>query len=88
MRVDVISAKFPPRLRRWLEIVCFFIFFLPFALGLFYAGLDYAVKSWLSGELGQSSWKPPLYWIKPILPLGFGLLLLQGIANILKLTKK
>ncbi len=84
VRIDVIEQKFSQKIRYILRIVTFFVFFLPFALGLFYAGWHYAGKAWEILELGQSAWKPPVYIPKTLIPVGFGLLLMQGVSNFLK----
>ena len=88
VKIDVIVNKFPDNTKKALKMITMLIFFFPFAMGVFYAGLDYAAKSWASGELGTSSWKPPIYIPKTLIPFGFGLLLLQGISNFVKLLKK
>ncbi|KIX11013.1 TRAP transporter small permease subunit [Dethiosulfatarculus sandiegensis] len=88
VKIDVIANMLPKNIRDVLNILTMLVFFFPFVLGVFYAGFDYAAKSWITGELGTSSWKPPVYIPKTLIPFGFGLLLLQGVSNFIKLFKK
>ncbi len=88
VRIDVIAQQFPERLQTWLRVITFFILFLPFILSLTFAAVEYALESWLQWERGQSTWRPPLYIVKTIMPIGAFLLLIQGISNQIKDIRK
>jgi TRAP-type mannitol/chloroaromatic compound transport system permease small subunit len=82
VRVDVIYQQFPSRARLWLRIVTSLLLFVPFVSLLAYASWDYALESWAQFERGQSTWRPPVYLVKSVMPLGVTLLLAQGISNL------
>ena len=51
----------------------------------FNAATKFAAQSWAQQELfPQSPWMPPIYPFKTVIPITIGLLLLQGIAEVLK----
>ncbi|MCB1883506.1 MAG: TRAP transporter small permease [Geminicoccaceae bacterium] len=70
-----------------------------FALALLAAGLGFAFclllafwsffffrEVWLSGETGSTIWAPPLWVPRLSMPVGFGLMCLQYVADILALV--
>jgi TRAP-type mannitol/chloroaromatic compound transport system permease small subunit len=81
VRVDVIYQQFRPSVQTWLRIVTFFLLFLPFVGFLTFASWDYAIESWMQLERGQSTWRPPIFIVKSMMPIGMTLLLLQGVSN-------
>lgn len=88
VRIDVIAQQFPQKVQTWFRVITFFVLFLPFVLALSWAAIDYAVESWGQWERGQSTWRPRLYLIKTIMPIGVLLLLLQGVSNQIKDIRK
>ncbi len=82
--IDVLEERFPEKVRIWLRIITFFIFFLPFMLGIFYASLTYTLDSWMTHEHSMSAWAPPIYIYKTVMPVGFFLLLIEGISKCIK----
>ena len=51
---------------------------------LVYYGGSLAWESLSTLEHSQSAWNPPIYPVKLTIPLGAGLLLLQGIAKLIR----
>ncbi|MDQ0337914.1 TRAP-type mannitol/chloroaromatic compound transport system permease small subunit [Caldalkalibacillus uzonensis] len=82
--VDIIYEKFPLKTRAWLDLCTYVLFFFPFVVGIFWIGMDYAAKSWAIKETSSSLFSPPVYPLKTVIPVAFGLLLLQGISEVLK----
>lgn len=82
--VDVIETMVQPRLKRGLRFVGSLLG-LCFCVLMFVASWMYFHEAWVEGWTTSSIWRLPL-WI-PILPMtvGFGLLCLQYIAELLKL---
>ncbi len=88
VRVDAISRLLPDRGQLWLRLITIVILFLPYVGALAYAGVEFALDSWLQWEHGQSSWRPPIYPVKTIIPVAFIMLLLQGISSFYRDFKK
>ena len=84
VRIDILSQKWPVKVRLWISIITFLLIFLPF-LGTFsYAAVKYAAHSIAVREYSWSAWKPPLYPYKALMPVGLILLLMQGVANFIR----
>jgi TRAP-type C4-dicarboxylate transport system, small permease component len=82
--VDVIETLASAPVRRALAILGAFLG-LAFCTAMFVASAVYFHEAWEGGWTTATVWAPPL-WIPLIpLPVGFGLLTLQYVAEILKL---
>jgi TRAP-type mannitol/chloroaromatic compound transport system permease small subunit len=88
IRIDIISQQFPQKVQTWLRVLTFPAFFIPFVASLTWAGVELAADSWAMWEHGQSAWRPPIYPIKTILPIGAFLLLAQGFSSFVKDLRK
>jgi len=84
VRIDIIWAKFSARTRGVLDIITGLIFFFPFCTIVFYQGIIYAQTSWSIGETSESAALRIVPLIKTVIPLTFGLLLIQGLANFIR----
>ena len=63
----------------------YIIFFLPAMIALFWVSMDYTIKSWLLLERAAiTPWMPPIYPLKTVVPLGSALLIIQGIAELIR----
>ena len=63
----------------------YIVFFLPGIAALIYAGYDYARLSWLIGEHSTVTANgPSIYQFKTVIPVAGALLMLQGLAEILR----
>lgn len=84
VRVDILYANRSPRTKAWIDILGTLFFLFPFcALGL-YLSWGYVLRSWQQGEVNINAGGLPVYPIKTAILLGFGLLILQGISEIIK----
>lgn len=85
VRVDVLFNNFSPKTQAWLEIFFYITLMIPMCCFLLYStGLDF-MYSWQAKEVSiQSSWHPPIYHYKFVMPLTFALMLLQSIAELAK----
>lgn len=89
VRGDVIYRLWPPRVQATIEMTLYFLFFFPGILALVISGADYAAESWsYNGGLGEvsvmSPANVPVYQFKTIIPIAGSLLLLQGVAQVLR----
>ena len=68
-----------------LDLALYLAFFIPGILGLMYAGFDYALDSWRIREHSNvTSEGPPVYQFKAIIPVAGTLVMLQGLAEIMR----
>ena len=84
VRGDVLYGFFEPRTQAWIDLILYFVFFLPGITALTYAGWTYFGESLAIREQTFSAEPLPLYPFKFIIPLSGGILLLQGIVEIIR----
>lgn len=84
VRIDVLSARLSPRTRALIDIVGGLFFLLPFASLVFYHGWTFFWESFVSAEHSSSPGGLILWPGKLLIPLGFALLWLQGVAEVLR----
>ena len=81
--VDVLYARFPLRVRAWLDLLTFG-FFLLYLGAVVWAGGVWALDSIKGGETTSTPWNPPIWPVKLAIPVAALLVLLQGIANVVR----
>lgn len=85
VRGDVLYGFFPPRLQAALDLVLYFLFFIPGIIALVWAGYTYAAESWAIAEHSTLTANgPPLYHFKTTIPIAGVLLLMQGVVEIIR----
>ncbi len=86
VRVDVLQGGWGPRRRARVELGGTLLLLLPFALVVLLVSLEPAWASWRIGELSPDPGGLPRFWVKTLIPLGFLLLALQGVAEAIRLA--
>jgi TRAP-type mannitol/chloroaromatic compound transport system permease small subunit len=85
VRADFVYTYLRPRTQAALDLALYFLFFIPGILGLIYAGYDYAALSWRIGEHSTITAEgPPVYHFKSVIPIAGALVMLQGLAEIVR----
>ena len=85
VRADFVYIYLKPRGQASLDLALYLLFFIPGILGLIYAGYDYAALSWRIGEHSTVTAEgPPVYHFKTVIPVAGALVILQGLAEILR----
>ena len=85
VRADFIYIYLSPRAQAALDLILYVLFFVPGILGLIYAGADYAADSWRIGEHSTVTAEgPPVYHFKTVIPVAGSLVMLQGLAEIVR----
>jgi TRAP-type mannitol/chloroaromatic compound transport system permease small subunit len=83
VNVDIIFSKLSRKTQAKLDIITSFLFFM-FSVMMVYYGGSLAWESLSTFEHSQSAWNPPIYPVKLTIPLGAALLLIQGIAKLMR----
>lgn len=83
VRIDIIYATLSPRVQVWLDVITF-VFFLIYTGTLIYIGGLMAWDSLLQHETTGSPWDPPIWPVKFTIMFAGILLLLQGVANLMR----
>jgi TRAP-type mannitol/chloroaromatic compound transport system permease small subunit len=84
VRVDILYASVSDRTRLWIDAVGFVVFLIPASVYLTYLCVPFFVRSFQVGEVSNNAGGLILWPIKLVLPLGFALLTLQGISELIK----
>ena len=85
VRADMLYRAWPPRRQATMDLVLYFLFFLPAVAAFIYAGWNYAEMSVRFREV--SIFSPagvPVFPLKALIPITGFFLLLQGIAEIIR----
>jgi TRAP-type mannitol/chloroaromatic compound transport system permease small subunit len=85
VRADFLLTALRPRWQALIDVVLYAVVYFP-AIGLFFsASLTFTIQSWQQLEtFPQSPWMPIIYPLKTVMPVTLALLLLQGLAELLK----
>jgi TRAP-type mannitol/chloroaromatic compound transport system permease small subunit len=83
VNVDLFYSRLTRRKQARLDIITSLLFFMFGGMMLYY-GSALAWESLSTFETSESAWNPPIYPIKLMIPVGAGLLLLQGTAKLLR----
>ena len=85
VRADFVYIYLKPRGQAALDLALYLLFFIPGILGLIYAGYGYAADSWRIGEHSTVTAEgPPVYHFKSVIPIAGALVILQGLAEIVR----
>ena len=84
IRIDVIFGRFSPRTQNWIDVFGFLVFFAPMVLLTMYLSWFAFTMAWASGE-GSPSPGGLIRWpVRLLMPLGFLLLFMQGVSELIK----
>jgi TRAP-type mannitol/chloroaromatic compound transport system permease small subunit len=85
VRGDFLYSSMRPRMQAGLDIALYAIFFVPGIAALIYAGYDYAAIPWRIAEHSNVTANgPPVYQFKMVIPIAGALVMLQGIAEMVR----
>ena len=87
IRTDFFSKNWSLKTQVRMDIAQYLLIFLPGMVMFTYISWGYAAESWELREALMTTWRPPAYWYKSVIPLSSALILLQGIAEVLKCFK-
>jgi TRAP-type mannitol/chloroaromatic compound transport system permease small subunit len=84
VRVDLLYGMMSPRKRIWIDIIGGILFLLPICVILIYFTWPWFVDSWLQHEESSNAGGLIRWPVKLLMPVGFALMALQGISEIIK----
>jgi TRAP-type mannitol/chloroaromatic compound transport system permease small subunit len=88
VRGDFLYTNMKPRTQAALDLALYFLFFIPGILALIYAGWGFAADSWRINEHSNvTSEGPPVYQFKTVIPIAGVLVMLQGLAEIVRCVR-
>ena len=84
VRVDLIYASVSERTRIWIDLLGGLFFLLPICLILVYFTWPFFLDSWRINEASQNAGGLIRWPVKLLLPVGFALMALQGVSEVIK----
>jgi TRAP-type mannitol/chloroaromatic compound transport system permease small subunit len=85
VRGDFLYSSMRPRTQATLDLILYIVFFFPGIVALIYAGYTFAEESWRIAEHSNvTADGPPVYHFKSVIPIAGALLVLQGIAEVVR----
>jgi len=84
VKIDVVSGKFSKRTQIKIDVFGFVAFLIPVCLAVLWYGTPFFYKALISGEVSSNAGGLIRWPVYAMIPLGFSLLLLQGISELIK----
>lgn len=84
IRIDVVAGRFSRRTQAWIDVIGGLFFLLPMACLILWLSWPLFVSSLTSGEMSSDAGGLVRWPAKLLIPVGFALLALQGVSEIIK----
>jgi TRAP-type mannitol/chloroaromatic compound transport system permease small subunit len=84
IRIDIVNNQLPKQLRNWIDLIGHAFFLLPLTVIMIWTGIPFFLKSWHVDEQSFSAGGLPQWPTKSLVSIGFALLFLQGISELIK----
>ena len=84
VKIDVIYSHRSKRAQTWIDIIGFTFFLTPFCIAILWFSVPFFLEGWSSGEMSPNTGGLIRWPVYAMIPLGFGLLLLQGWSELIK----
>jgi TRAP-type mannitol/chloroaromatic compound transport system permease small subunit len=84
VRIDVVYSRLSPRLRAWVDLLGGVLFLLPMAVVIMVLSWPVLVEAIVRHEMSSDAGGLLRWPVKLLIPVGFLLLVLQGISEIIK----
>jgi TRAP-type mannitol/chloroaromatic compound transport system permease small subunit len=84
IRIDVISSRLSRRAQIWIDIFGTVCFLLPMSILVMWLSWPVFVNAWVSGEISSNAGGLIRWPVRLLVPLGFFLLSLQGVSELIK----
>jgi TRAP-type mannitol/chloroaromatic compound transport system permease small subunit len=84
VKIDVVSSRLTKRRQIWIDIIGFLFFLTPMCLVILYFGIPFFLQGFRSGEMSSNAGGLIRWPVYLLMPVGFMLLLLQGVSELVK----
>ena len=84
VRIDVVSARLSRRARAWIDILGTLLFLLPVAIAILWMSWPIFVTAFKVHEMSSNAGGLPVWPARLLMPVGFLLLTLQGLSELIK----
>lgn len=84
VRVDIIYGSRSLRTKLWIDVFGIIFFLFPATVMMTVMGFEFFATSFAQDEMSSNAGGLPVWPVKALLPLGFALMFLQGISELIK----
>ncbi len=84
VRIDVVLGRFSKRTQIRVEAICIVLFLFPFCITVIDLVWPLVVKAYLTGEMSSNAGGLIRWPVFAMVPIGFTLLLVQGVSELIK----
>ena len=84
VRIDVVSGRLSRRARTWIDILGTLLFLFPMAITILWLSWPVFVTAFLQHEMSSNAGGLPVWPARLMMPVGFLLLILQGLSELIK----
>jgi TRAP-type mannitol/chloroaromatic compound transport system permease small subunit len=84
VRIDVIAGRLSPRAQAWIDVFGTVFFLLPMALLFIYLSWPVFIRTYVHNEISTNAGGLWIWPARMLVPIGFTLLSLQGLSELLK----
>ena len=84
VKIDVVSSRFSKTTQVWIDIVGIVCFLFPFVFAVVTLSVPLVIKAWNTGEMSSNAGGLIRWPVFALLPIGFTLLGLQGVSELIK----
>ena len=84
VRIDIITGRLSPKAQAWVDILGTLFFLMPMAILIMWLSWPYFVRAYTEHEISGSAGGLILWPARLLLPIGFALLVLQGLSELMK----
>jgi TRAP-type mannitol/chloroaromatic compound transport system permease small subunit len=86
IRIDVVAGRLSSRAQTWIDVFGTVFFLLPMAIVITYLSWVVFMRSWNINEMSSNAGGLVIWPARLLVPVGFFLLSLQGISQLIKLV--
>lgn len=84
VRIDFVSSRLSPRTRNWIDVGGILLVLTPFCLISISLSWPLFFNAWVSGEMSSNAGGLIRWPVYLLMPVGFALLMLQGLSELIK----
>jgi len=84
IRIDVVSSRLSRRTQVWIDIFGTLFFLFPLSITIMWLSWPIFMNAWMSGEISSNAGGLIRWPARLLVPVGFFLLTLQGVSELIK----
>ena len=84
VRIDIIIGRFSVKVQTWIDVLGTIFFLMPMAVMFIYLSWPIFVRTYTHGEISTNAGGLLIWPARILVPIGFLLLILQGISELIK----